>query len=67
MESIKYVLSEKDIPTRWYNIQADLPVPLPPYLHPATKQPLGPVANPGAARAVSSHLRCLGDTTRGTG
>ena len=42
MESIKYTLSEKDMPTRWYNIQADLPEPLPPYLHPATKKPLGP-------------------------
>jgi predicted alternative tryptophan synthase beta-subunit len=42
MDSVKYILSEKDMPTRWYNIQADLPEPLPPYMHPATKQPLGP-------------------------
>src|SRR4030042_332678 len=42
MERTKYLLNEKDMPTRWYNIQADLPVPLPPYLHPGTKQPLGP-------------------------
>jgi tryptophan synthase beta chain len=42
MERTKYLLEEKDMPTRWYNIQADLPVPLPPYLHPGTKQPLGP-------------------------
>jgi tryptophan synthase beta chain len=26
------------MPTRWYNIQADLPEPLPPYLHPGTKE-----------------------------
>jgi tryptophan synthase beta chain len=42
MERTKFLLSEKDMPTRWYNIQPDLPVPLPPYLHPGTKQPLGP-------------------------
>jgi len=42
MERTKFLLGEKDMPTRWYNIQADLPKPLPPYLHPGTKQPLGP-------------------------
>ncbi len=42
MDEIKILLSEKDIPEKWYNIQADLPKPLPPYLHPATKQPMGP-------------------------
>ena len=41
----KIVLSERDMPTHWYNISADLPaagVELPPALHPGTKQPLGP-------------------------
>jgi tryptophan synthase beta chain len=38
MDKSKYLLDEKDIPTRWYNIQADLPEPLPPLLHPATKE-----------------------------
>jgi tryptophan synthase beta chain len=38
----KFILDEKDIPTRWYNIQADLPEPLPPVLHPGTKKPIGP-------------------------
>jgi tryptophan synthase beta chain len=38
----KFMLEEKDIPTRWYNIQADLPEPLPPVLHPGTKKPIGP-------------------------
>ena len=38
----KFVLSEKEMPTRWYNVQADLPSPLPPVLHPGTKQPVGP-------------------------
>ena len=42
MDEIKILLSEKDIPEKWYNIQADLPKPLPPHLHPATKKPLGP-------------------------
>ncbi|MHB9155787.1 MAG: TrpB-like pyridoxal phosphate-dependent enzyme, partial [Endomicrobiales bacterium] len=41
-DEIKILLSEKDIPTHWYNIQADLPHPLPPYMHPGTKQPIGP-------------------------
>jgi tryptophan synthase beta chain len=42
MERTKFILNEKDMPTKWYNIQADLPEPLPPYLHPGTKKPLGP-------------------------
>jgi tryptophan synthase beta chain len=39
MNDVKILLSEKDIPTHWYNIQADLPKPLPPLRHPATKEP----------------------------
>ena len=42
MAQIKYFLEEKQLPRNWYNIQADLPEPLPPPLHPGTKQPLGP-------------------------
>ncbi|MCB0729878.1 MAG: TrpB-like pyridoxal phosphate-dependent enzyme [Ignavibacteriae bacterium] len=38
----KYLLSEKEIPTQWYNIQADMPNPMLPPLHPGTKQPVGP-------------------------
>jgi tryptophan synthase beta chain len=38
----KFVLEDRQIPEKWYNIQADLPTPLPPPLHPGTKQPLGP-------------------------
>jgi len=41
-DSVKYLLDEKDIPTTWYNIQADLPKPLPPVLHPGTGKPVGP-------------------------
>ncbi|MDQ7818973.1 MAG: TrpB-like pyridoxal phosphate-dependent enzyme [Armatimonadota bacterium] len=42
MDSVKYLLDETQIPRAWYNIQADLPVPLPPVIHPGTKQPIGP-------------------------
>lgn len=38
----KYLLDESRIPKRWYNIQADLPKPLDPVLHPGTLQPVGP-------------------------
>ncbi len=38
----KFVLDEDHIPRAWYNIAADLPVPPPPYLHPATLAPIGP-------------------------
>jgi len=41
-ESTKFLLSEKDIPQAWYNILPDLPRPLPPVLHPVTRQPVGP-------------------------
>lgn len=43
MEKLKkIILSEKDIPEYWYNIQADMPNPTLPALHPATKKPAGP-------------------------
>ncbi len=36
----RFFLTESEIPTQWYNIQADMPnKPLPP-IHPGTKQPL---------------------------
>ena len=41
-DQVKFVLDEKDIPKTWYNLTADLPKPLPPVLHPGTKQPIGP-------------------------
>jgi tryptophan synthase beta chain len=44
-ELTKIVLSEQEMPTHWYNINADLPaagVQLPPPLHPGTLQPIGP-------------------------
>jgi len=39
---IRFDLPQSEIPKAWYNIQADLPRPLPPVLHPGTKQPIGP-------------------------
>ena len=41
-DTIKYVLDEEHLPKTWYNIQADLPKPAPPVLHPGTHQPIGP-------------------------
>ncbi len=38
----KIILSENEIPRQWYNIQADMPNPALPPLHPGTKQPVGP-------------------------
>src|SRR3954469_9580106 len=41
-ERTKYLLDESQMPDAWYNIQADLPTPLPAVLHPGTGQPVGP-------------------------
>ncbi len=38
----RFNLSEADLPKFWYNIQADSPLPMPPVLHPATKEPVTP-------------------------
>jgi tryptophan synthase beta chain len=38
----KINLEAKDIPKQWYNIQADLPTPIPPPLNPGTGQPITP-------------------------
>ena len=40
----RFVLPESELPTHFYNIAADLPEPLPPPLHPATREPIGPEA-----------------------
>ena len=36
------LLSATELPREWYNILADLPKPLPPVIHPATKKPISP-------------------------
>ena len=42
METNKFLLDEASLPKEWYNIAADLPMELPPVLHPVTLQPVGP-------------------------
>lgn len=42
MEERKIVLSEREMPQKWYNVLPDLPEPLPPPIHPATGNPVGP-------------------------
>src|SRR4030042_1775143 len=37
MPRTKFTLGEKEMPTHWYNIQADLPQPLPPVFGPTGK------------------------------
>ena len=41
-EQYKFLLSESEMPKRWYNIVPDLPSPLPPPLNPQTMEPIGP-------------------------
>lgn len=41
-EQTRFNLSQNDIPTAWYNINADSPVPPTPVLHPGTKEPVTP-------------------------
>ena len=42
LDQHKFLLEEHEMPTRWYNLVADLPSPPPPALHPGTLQPAGP-------------------------
>ncbi|MDX1688614.1 MAG: TrpB-like pyridoxal phosphate-dependent enzyme [Candidatus Promineifilaceae bacterium] len=41
-EQYKYILEESKLPRAWYNINADMPVPPQPVLHPQTKEPVTP-------------------------
>lgn len=43
-QKTRFDLEQADIPSAWYNLNADFPEPLPPPLHPGTKQPLPPEA-----------------------
>ena len=38
----RFVLSEQQMPTAWFNVRPVLPEPLQPPLHPATREPVGP-------------------------
>ncbi len=42
MRQKKFMLEEKMLPTRWYNVVADMPTKPLPMLHPGTKQPVEP-------------------------
>ena len=53
-ESVKYLLGEDKLPEAWYNLAADLPVPLAPPLHPGTGQPVGP----DMLAALQRYLAC---------
>ena len=41
-DQVKYLLEESEMPTAWYNVQADFATPLPPVINPGTGQPIGP-------------------------
>ena len=41
-DSISFTLPHSEMPTHWYNLLADFPEPLPPPLHPGTRQPVTP-------------------------
>ena len=41
MKQKRFILQENELPTAWYNIQADMPNKPMPLIHPATRQPLG--------------------------
>lgn len=41
-QQITFPLSASELPTHWYNLLADFPEPVPPPLHPGTKQPITP-------------------------
>ncbi|MGB8465377.1 MAG: TrpB-like pyridoxal phosphate-dependent enzyme [Terrimicrobiaceae bacterium] len=38
----QFPLGVEDIPTHWYNLTADFPEPIPPPLHPGTREPVTP-------------------------
>ncbi|HYG21162.1 MAG TPA: TrpB-like pyridoxal phosphate-dependent enzyme [Verrucomicrobiae bacterium] len=38
----RFDLTQSDIPKTWYNLLADYPEPMPPPLHPATREPMPP-------------------------
>jgi len=40
MTAIRFDLTQKEMPTQWYNLAADFTEPMPPPLHPGTKQPV---------------------------
>ena len=61
MTQIRFDLPESELPRAWYNLNADMPVPMVPPLHPGTQEPVTPeflsVLSPMAmlAQDVSPH------------
>ncbi len=41
-DQTRFILKESDLPKAWYNINADMPVPPAPMLHPGTLEPVTP-------------------------
>ena len=41
-DQTRFTLNESDLPRHWYNINADMPVPPAPVLHPQTMEPVTP-------------------------
>ena len=41
-KSLQFTLRADEMPTHWYNLNADFPEPLPPPLHPGTREPVTP-------------------------
>ncbi|PCE30204.1 TrpB-like pyridoxal phosphate-dependent enzyme [Burkholderia ubonensis] len=39
-QTTRFILDESRLPHTWYNLAADLPKPMPPMLHPDTRQPV---------------------------
>ena len=41
-QPLHFLLRADELPTHWYNLNADFPEPLPPPLHPGTREPVTP-------------------------
>ena len=41
-QPLQFLLRASEMPTHWYNLNADFPEPLPPPLHPGTREPVTP-------------------------
>ncbi len=42
MTATQFILPESELPRAWYNLNADMPVPMLPPLHPGTQEPITP-------------------------
>ena len=56
------LIAPVEVPTHWYNLPAELDQPVPPHLHPGTKEPVDPPTSRRCSRAIDragSHGRAL--------